>query len=224
MKEQIIFKFPEKSFYFEEDFCIGDNNLEAYKIIKNWPNWDFKLINIFGPKKSGKSHLTKIFSDITNSEIFHANKIEKEDLELIIKSKILIIENVELFKDELLFHTILNDFINKKKFVFFTSSKFIGKIKFVLKDLNSRLNSFVGISIDNPSDKLFAQILIKMLSDKQVNLSEKEISYICNKIERTYESLASFVNILDELSLIYKKKITLKIINEAIVKQLKLFI
>ena len=70
MKDQIVFKFPDKSFYYEEDFCIGENNYEAYKLIKEWPNWSFKGINIYGPKKSGKSYLAKIFSDKTNSKIF----------------------------------------------------------------------------------------------------------------------------------------------------------
>jgi hypothetical protein len=41
MKDQIVFKFPDKSFYYEEDFCIGENNYEAYKLIKEWPNWTF---------------------------------------------------------------------------------------------------------------------------------------------------------------------------------------
>ncbi|MEY3962522.1 MAG: hypothetical protein RLZ08_905, partial [Pseudomonadota bacterium] len=26
MKDQIVFKFPDKSFYYEEDFCVGENN------------------------------------------------------------------------------------------------------------------------------------------------------------------------------------------------------
>jgi hypothetical protein len=24
MKDQIVFKFPDKSFYYEEDFCVGE--------------------------------------------------------------------------------------------------------------------------------------------------------------------------------------------------------
>lgn len=54
MKDQIVFKFPDKSFYYEEDFCVGENNYEAYKLIKEWPNWSFKGINIYGTKKIWK--------------------------------------------------------------------------------------------------------------------------------------------------------------------------
>jgi len=216
MKDQIVFKFPEKSFYYEEDFCVGENNYEAYKLIKEWPNWSFKGINIYGPKKSGKSYLTKIFSDKTNSKIFDGRNVNKDHLDLILNQKVLIIDNVELFNDEVFFQTILNDFISKNKFIYLTSNKLAGSISFKLKDLISRLNSLVAVAITNPSDDLFYQILTKMLSDKQINITAKEINFILKNIERSYDAASKFVKSLDELSLLYKKKINTKIINQAL--------
>jgi chromosomal replication initiation ATPase DnaA len=216
MKDQIVFKFPDKSFYYEEDFCVGKNNYEAYKLIKEWPNWSFKGINIYGPKKSGKSYLTKIFSDKTNSKIFDGRNVNKDHLDLILNQKVLIIDNVELFNDEVFFQTILNDFISKNKFIYLTSNKLAGSISFKLKDLISRLNSLVAVAITNPSDDLFYQILTKMLSDKQINITAKEVNFILKNIERTYDAASKFVKSLDELSLLYKKKINTKIINQAL--------
>jgi chromosomal replication initiation ATPase DnaA len=216
MKDQIVFKFPDKSFYYEEDFCVGENNYEAYKLIKEWPNWSFKGINIYGPKKSGKSYLTKIFSDKTNSKIFDGRNVNKDHLDLILNQKVLIIDNVELFNDEVFFQTILNDFISKNKFIYLTSNKLAGSISFKLKDLISRLNSLVAVAITNPSDDLFYQILTKMLSDKQINITAKEINFILKNIERSYDVASKFVKSLDELSLLYKKKINTKIINQAL--------
>mgnify|MGYP000857969210 FL=1 len=216
MKDQIVFKFPDKSFYYEEDFCIGENNYEAYKLIKEWPNWTFKGINIYGPKKSGKSYLTKIFSDKTNSQIFEGASVNKDNLDLILNQKVLIIEDIELFNDEVFFQTILNDFISKNKFIYLTSSKLAGSISFKLKDLISRLNSLVAVVITNPSDDLFSQILTKMLSDKQINITPKEVNFILKNIERSYDAASKFVKNLDELSLLYKKKINTKIINQAL--------
>ena len=216
MKDQIVFKFPDKSFYYEEDFCVGENNYEAYKLIKEWPNWSFKGINIYGPKKSGKSYLTKIFSDKTNSKIFDGRNVNKDHLDLILNQKVLIIDNVELFNDEVFFQTILNDFISKNKFIYLTSNKLAGSISFKLKDLISRLNSLVAVAITNPSDDLFYQILTKMLSDKQINITTKEVNFILKNIERSYDAASKFVKSLDELSLLYKKKINTKIINQAL--------
>ncbi len=216
MKDQIVFKFPDKSFYYEEDFCVGENNYEAYKLIKEWPNWSFKGINVYGPKKSGKSYLTKIFSDKTKSKIFHSKNINKNNLDLILSQNVLIIEDIDFFNDEVLFQTILNDFISKNKFIYLTSNKLSGSIRFKLKDLISRLSSLVAVAITNPSDELFYQILTKMLSDKQINITKKEVDFILKNIERSYEAASKFVKNLDELSLLYKKKINTKIINQAI--------
>ena len=216
MKDQIVFKFPDKSFYYEEDFCIGENNYEAYKLIKEWPNWSFKGINVYGPKKSGKSYLTKIFSDKTKSKIFDSRNINKNNLDLILSQNVLIIEDIDFFNDEVLFQTILNDFISKNKFIYLTSNKLSGSIRFKLKDLISRLSSLVAVAITNPSDELFYQILTKMLSDKQINITKKEVDFILKNIERSYEAASKFVKNLDELSLLYKKKINTKIINQAI--------
>jgi chromosomal replication initiation ATPase DnaA len=223
MKDQIVFKFPDKSFYYEEDFCIGENNYEAYKLIKEWPNWTFKGINIYGPKKSGKSYLTKIFSDKTDSKVFEGRNINKDNLNLILNQKVLIIEDIEAFNDEVLFQTILNDFISKNKFIYLTSSKLAGSISFKLKDLISRLNSLVAVVITNPSDDLFSQILTKMLSDKQINITPKEVNFILKNIERSYDAASKFVKNLDELSLLYKKKINTKIINQALANISKLY-
>ena len=216
MKDQIVFKFPDKSFYYEEDFCIGENNYEAYKLIKEWPNWSFKGINVYGPKKSGKSYLTKIFSDKTKSKIFDSRNINKNNLDLILSQNVLIIEDIDFFNDEVLFQTILNDFISKNKFIYLTSNKSSGSIRFKLKDLISRLSSLVAVAITNPSDELFYQILTKMLSDKQINITKKEVDFVLKNIERSYEAASKFVKNLDELSLLYKKKINTKIINQAI--------
>jgi chromosomal replication initiation ATPase DnaA len=216
MKDQIVFKFPDKNFYYEEDFCIGENNYEAYKLIKEWPNWTFKGINIYGPKKSGKSYLTKIFSDKTDSKVFEGRNINKDNLDLILNQKVLIIEDIEVFNDEVLFQTILNDFISKNKFIYLTSNKLAGSLSFKLKDLISRLNSLVAVVITNPSDDLFSQILTKMLSDKQINITPKEVNLILKNIERSYYAASKFVKNLDELSLLYKKKINTKIINQAL--------
>ena len=195
---------------------MGENNYEAYKLIKEWPNWSFKGINIYGPKKSGKSYLTKIFSDKTKSKIFDGKNINKNNLNLILSQNVLIIEDIDFFNDEVFFQTILNDFISKNKFIYLTSNKLSGNITFKLKDLVSRLNSLVTVAITNPSDELFYQILTKMLSDKQINITKKEVDFILKNIERSYEAASKFVKNLDELSLLYKKKINTKIINQAI--------
>ena len=45
---QLIFKFPFKTKYYEQDFYVSSNNFSAYKLIENWPNWPSRWLNVYG--------------------------------------------------------------------------------------------------------------------------------------------------------------------------------
>jgi len=216
MNYQNVLNFPEKSFYFIDDFCVGENNIEAFKIIQSWPEWKFKNINIYGPSKSGKTFLLKILSEKSKSNIYDAKSFNKNSLDQVIKQNIFILDNIEFVNDEVLIQNLVNDFQSKNKNICFTSSIISGSLPFEVKDLVSRLKSFVSVEILNPDDSTFYKIFLKNLSDKQINLSSKEVKYILKKIERSFYSAFQFVKKLDELSLLYKKKINLKIINQTL--------
>ena len=53
MMNQLIFKFPFKTKYFEQDYFVSKNNFSAYKLIESWPNWSGKWVNVFGVHGSG---------------------------------------------------------------------------------------------------------------------------------------------------------------------------
>ena len=57
---QLIFQFPFRTKYYEQDFYVSSNNFPAYKLIESWPSWPGKWLNIFGESGSGKTHLAKV--------------------------------------------------------------------------------------------------------------------------------------------------------------------
>ena len=65
MSDQLIFKFPTYQAYKKEDFYVSPSNQEAYDFINSWPKWIKRIINIFGPSGSGKSHLASILKGKT---------------------------------------------------------------------------------------------------------------------------------------------------------------
>ena len=82
MNDQLILKFPSEQAYKKEDFYVSSGNQEAYDFINLWPKWIKRIINIYGPTGSGKSHLAfmlesktsciKINSDEIKDNIFFA--------------------------------------------------------------------------------------------------------------------------------------------------------
>ena len=65
MTDQLILKFPRDNVYLKEDFYVSSGNQEAYEFINSWPKWIKRIVNIFGPPGSGKTHLASILKSKT---------------------------------------------------------------------------------------------------------------------------------------------------------------
>ena len=68
MNDQLILKFPTHQAYKKEDFYVSPSNQEAYDFINSWPKWIKRIVNIFGPTSSGKTHFENTdFEDFPSS-------------------------------------------------------------------------------------------------------------------------------------------------------------
>ena len=96
MNDQLILKFPTQQAYKKEDFYVSPSNQEAYDFINSWPNWIRRIVNIFGPFGSGKSHLTSILKDKTSCLQVDGNKLNEQIFSKFKIKEALIIENYTL--------------------------------------------------------------------------------------------------------------------------------
>ena len=216
MNDQLILKFPTHRAYKKEDFYVSPSNQEAYDFINNWPKWIKRIINIFGPSGSGKSHLAFILKNKTSCLKIDSSEIN-EKIFLKFKTKeALIIENLnEKVSEELLF-SLWNLTLQDNKYLLITSIKPISSYKFKLRDLISRVKSSLAIGIDLPGDDLISVILAKNFSDKQIKVEKKHIDYIIKRIDRSYEKISQFILTLDKYSLKKGSPFSLKLIKEVL--------
>ena len=218
MSKQLIFNFPFKKNYLEQDFYVSKNNFNAFKLIESWPKWPSRLVNIFGPKGCGKTHLANILMSKIPSILISANKVDEKILEKHKTKECLIIDDFSNNIDENLLYSIINTAFQDNKYLIISSPISIKKFKIELKDLNSRFTSFIDIGIDLPTDDLIRVILTKNFSDKQIQISKKNIDYILNNIDRSYEKINLFSSSIDNLSLAKAKPINLQLIKKVLQK------
>ena len=214
---QLIFKFPFKAKYFEQDFYVSKNNFSAYKLIENWPNWSGKWLNIFGASGSGKTHLSKILEKKINKlKIIDAKKINNNFISSFEQFECLIIDNFNHDIEENLFYSILNHSKQLDNYIVINSIEPIKKKSFMLKDLQSRINSFVFIGIELPTDDLLQVIISKTFSEKQINLDPKITNFIINNVDRSYDKMFKFLKEIDEMSLSSGKSININLIKKVL--------
>lgn len=212
MTEQQIFNFNANSVYLEENFIKDSSNLDVFNYLSKFPSWENKLINLYGAKKSGKTFMLNIFKNKENFFYLNNNdELEKNFDNLFLKDK-LIIDNILM--DENKMFALVNHFILHNKYLIISSRIPITSSKLNLKDLKSRLNQFYLLEIKNPSDNLVYSLIMKFFSDNQVIIRKELIENIVRKIDRSYVRIDSFLTKLNELSIIKKRKIDYKLINE----------
>ena len=143
--KQTFFKYDLKTQFNNDNFFVSSSNFNAYKILidKNFS----KNIFLYGPDKSGKTHLGFIWKE-NNSALLYNNNFT----DLLNNKKNVLIDNLfDNLNEEEIFH-IINHCKNNNLKLLITSNKKLNNYKFLLKDLSSRLKIFDIASIDLPDD------------------------------------------------------------------------
>ena len=207
MSKQKIFNFNFNEFDDYSNFYVNETNFDAYNSIlkKN----EHKIF-LYGPIKSGKSYLGKIWCQKYNA-IKYENNFEK----IININKNILIDNISnKLNQEEIFHIINHCSLNNL-YILITSNLLIDEIKFNLNDLNSRLKIFTFLRINKPDDDMLLNILTKLFTQKQFVINSKEIfQFILKNTNRTYENIINIVNRLDTLSIEKKRQLTIPLIKE----------
>ena len=213
---QLILNFDYEQNFKDQDFYVSKSNEYSFKLLNSWPKWNKNFVNLIGEKFSGKTHLVNIFLEKFNGIKLNASEINNQSLTKIKIYENIVIENLNKKIDENLFFTLLNIIDQDNKYLIVTSEKPIVEFLFKLDDLNSRSKNFLLSVIEKPEDDLMFALILKNLSDRQINIDKKLIDFIIKRIDRSYGKIYDFIYKIDKISLKRKKPIDFKIIKEAL--------
>ncbi len=211
---QLLFNFNHSQNFNYDDFFVSKSNYFAFQLIEKWPKWEKNILNIYGEKSSGKSHLANIFCN-KNKCI----KIIEDQLndEILIKLKLhenIVLDDFDNLIEERLLYSLFNLVDHDNKYLLINSIKPINEMNFDLHDLKSRSKNCLFAKIDKPDDELMFALILKNFSDRQIEIDKKFIDYIIKRIDRSYGKISDFIYKIDELSLKNKKSIDFKTIKE----------
>ena len=212
MTGQLIFDLPTSENYNPQDYFVSSSNNNAAKLIKIFPEWHNNGIVIFGPAKSGKTHIAHIWKSMANANLYDFKS--NFDINKININGNCIFDNFDCIpeKDEKSLFQIYNDIIKNKKFILILSGNDNFSVK--LRDLKSRIEALNSAILNNPDDKLIHAIVLKFFHDNQIIVAPDVINFILNRISRNFNEIQIFLNKLNDLSIEHKSKISIPFLNK----------
>ena len=211
---QTLLKFELQQNFAYDDFFVSKCNYFAFSLIETWPKWEKNILNIYGEKFSGKSHLSEIFKKKYKAIIIKNDEINEEFFKKIRFHENIILDNLQYIHDENILYSIFNFVEQFNKYLIINSIDSINSIDFSLPDLKSRFKNCIFAKIEKPDDDMIFALILKHFSDRQIKIEKKIIEYITKRIERSYGKIIDFIYKIYQFSLINKKSIDYKIIKK----------
>lgn len=221
---QLSFSFSiNKDIYDVRNFIVHDGNRNVFEFITSSFLFNNNIYLLTGAKNSGKTYICNIWHKMQKAIFLDKNIFQKSKNDFIdfLKNEIknnqkYILEDVDDIEiNEEYFLFLINTIIEKNAILLITSQKCIDEFNFKIPDLESRFKNtynFILQDLDNNSKE---QILLKLLTDKQINIDYKILNYVSQKISNNYNAIIDFVNNLEkEVEQNNIKKLNITIINK----------
>ncbi len=201
---QLLLPFPHAPGYDCRDFLPAESNFEALAWLETaWP--DNRLL-LWGPDGCGKSHVLHIWAERTGAKILSGPMLQ--DLDEIPQSGGLALDDADTVGSEsLLLHT-LNTARDRGLRLLLAARSAPSRWPVRLPDLASRLRAIAAVEIRPPSDDLLAAVLMRLLSDRQLNVAQAVQDWLLTRLPRSPAALLQAVVQLDKASLSTGKAIT----------------
>lgn len=193
--------------YNEKNFIVHNGNKRAFDFIKTLKINDvFGVFLIVGASKSGKSYICSIWQSQTNAFVIDKNIFDLDYLnfvkkisEIVKENQCYLLEDIDKFiqnnENKILY--LFNLIMEKKCILLLTSKENIEN--FAINDLKSRflnIPTFKLEELDNISKK---QIILKLLTDRQMQISNDILDFVCEKITGNYETIFNFVKNFEKM-------------------------
>ena len=207
---QKLLKFELEQNFAYDDYFVSKCNYFAFNLIETWPKWEKNILNIYGEKFSGKSHLSEIFKKKNKALIIKTEEINEDFFNKLRFHENIILDNLEYVSSEKTLYSLFNFAEQFNKYLIINSIKPLNSVDFSLPDLKSRIKNCIFAKIDKPDDDMIFALVLKHFSDRQIKIEKKIIEYITKRIERSYGKILDFIYKIDQFSLINKKPIDYK--------------
>jgi chromosomal replication initiation ATPase DnaA len=206
---QLALALPHAESFGRDDFLEGPANAAGLTLIESWPDWPNRVMLLVGPEGSGKSHLAAIWAEQAGARSTSAHALTSAEVPGELATGALVVEDLKAdeFDERALFH-LLNLAREDAAYVLITARQLPSALPVELRDLRSRLRAIPTVSLLPPDDHLFRALIVKFCADRQLSVDESVVSFVANRIERSFAAARQAVALLDTEALRLGRPVT----------------
>jgi chromosomal replication initiation ATPase DnaA len=203
-RSQLLLPFPHSPGYDSRDFLPAASNQEALAWLDT--DWPDRRLALWGSAGCGKSHLLHIWAERAGARILRGPALQ--DLDALPESGGLALDDADTVISEPLLLHLLNIARDRALHVLLASRTPPSRWPVRLPDLSSRLRAITAVELRPPSDDLLAALLMRLLSDRQLSVTQPVQNWLLTRLPRSPAALRQAVARLDQASLAFGQAIT----------------
>jgi chromosomal replication initiation ATPase DnaA len=217
MSNQLSFSLPKKETLDRDNYFVSQANQGAVSLIEDWINWPSRKLILVGSEGSGKTHLGHLWAGEVGATIINATTLMEQQISELSKAPVLVEDINEIQRNQpveiVLFH--LHNLLHSEGHSLLMTSQILpGRLSFSLKDLQSRIEASIIAKLHPVDDDLLGAILIKMFADRQIYFSDKLLTYVLSRVERSYTAAKLFVEEVDSKAMTESRVIGKRLVRD----------
>lgn len=222
--QQQIFDFSfRQTAMGQEDFIVSSCNQEAVLWLDKWEQWNAPFLIVVGEEKSGKSHLCHVWQQMVGASHIDLKQVlyDTDFFSCLDGAGFYYIDESGLGSDAMMSQPVQQFLFHLYNLLRECGGKCVitanippTEWSWQLKDAQSRVLSCPSTTILSPDDALLETLLMQRFKNKQILVKYEVVSYVINRIERSFKALDEVVARLDAISLERKRPLTLPLVRE----------
>lgn len=219
---QLALALPGRTARGRADFFVAPGNALALAQVDAWPAWPQGRLAVTGPEGAGKTHLAHVWAARSGATILPAAALP--DLAAgELDGAALALEDVDRIPElgpaaapraeEALFH-LCNRLAAAGGSLMVSGRAAPAFWPIALPDLASRLSTAAVARLQPPDDSLLAALLVKLFSDRQLEVAPDLVRYLIARMDRSYAAAEALVAELDRAGLARRRPVTARLAAE----------
>lgn len=210
MPEQLTFDLPVRTALGRGDFFVSEANRLAVARIDDTGGWPSGKLVLVGPEGAGKTHLGRVWAEANGAVPGSLGGLRGSDVPEIDHPVLLEVDDhlgFEPAEEEAFFH-FHNHMVAQRLPFLMLAREAPARWPLSLPDLRSRMEATDLVRIEPPDDALLSAVLVKLFSDRQIDVTPRFIQWLVPRMPRSFADAQDTVARLDAAALSEKRAIT----------------